>query len=421
MNTEKLAILGGSKSVEKKEQHFVWPIITEETRRAVMEQMDRTISIYNRSDIFETFEDKFAAYHGKKFGLLHNSGTSALHGMYVGCNLQPGDEVICPTYTFYATVTPLLHTGAKPVFADCADDGNIEPIQIQKKITPQTKAIVVTHMWGIPCDMDAIVRIAKENNLLLLEDCSHAHGAEYKNQKVGSFGDAAAWSLQGQKTVTGGEGGILLTDNEDIHTRALLLGHYNKRCRQEIPTDHDLREYAVTGMGLKLRAHPFAIAMANQQFDHLDEWVAQRNEFAEYMIKELDDLECLSTPKKACRKPSWYAFVMQYNEAKADGVSIEKFFEAIQAEGLVEADRPGSTCPIHDLPLMRKTNMILPHLHEEPVSATDESYPMAENFYKNAIKIPIWAQESDWDIVRSYAAGIRKVALNTRELARKLQ
>jgi dTDP-4-amino-4,6-dideoxygalactose transaminase len=141
-------------------------------------------------------------------------------------------------------------------------------VEIEKKITDKTKAIVVTHMWGIPCDMDAITVIAKKHNLRLLEDCSHAHGAKFNEQKVGTFGDAAVWSLQGQKTVTGGEGGILLTDDGEIHTRALLLGQYNKRCKQEIPRDHPLYQYALTGFGLKLRAHPLAIAMADQQFDH---------------------------------------------------------------------------------------------------------------------------------------------------------
>lgn len=138
--------------------------------------------------------------------------------MYAGCDLQPGDEVISPTYTFYATVTPMVFTRAKPVFADRKEDGNIDPWEIEKKITDKTKAIVVTHMWGIPCDMDTITAVAKKHNLRLLEDCSHAHGAEFDGQKVGTFGDAAAWSLQGQKTVTGGEGAILLTDDEEIHT-----------------------------------------------------------------------------------------------------------------------------------------------------------------------------------------------------------
>lgn len=421
MNTsqETLAILGGPKTIEQSGPHFVWPPISDETRKAVLEQLDRTISIYNRSDIFEQFETKFSNFHGRKYSLLHNSGTSALLGMYVGCNLQPGDEVIAPTYTFYATVTPMLFTGAKPVFVDCKEDGNIDPAEIEKKITDKTKAIVVTHMWGIPCDMDAITAIAKKHNLRLLEDCSHAHGAEFNGQKVGTFGDAAAWSLQGQKTVTGGEGGILLTDNEEIHTRALLLGHYNKRCKQEIPKNHSLYEYALTGFGLKLRAHPLAIAIADQQFDHLEEWLVKRGEFADYMIDELGKYEMLQMPNTKDRKPSWYAFVMQYQQANAHGLSIEKFYEAILAEGLIEADRPGSTMPIHNLPLFTQTNEAMPHLYSEPTS-DGSAFVGAEKYHHNALKFPVWSDDKDWPIAEAYVAGMKKVLDNTRTLAKRV-
>lgn len=414
------AILGGPKTIDQKGPHFVWPLITDETRAAVMRQMDESLSIYDRSGIFEKFENKFSAYHGRKYGLVNNSGTSALMGMYFGADLKPGDEVISPTYTFYATVTPMLFTGAKPVFCDCTEDGNIDPAKIEAAITDKTKAIVVTHMWGIPCDMDAITAIAKKHNLRLLEDCSHAHGAEYKGKKVGTFGDAAAWSLQGQKTVTGGEGGILLTDDQEVHNRALLLGHYNKRCKQEIPKDHPLYQYALTGFGLKLRAHPLAIAIADQQFDHLDELLRQRGEFAEYMIDELGKFDCLEMPNTKDRKPSWYAFVMQYREQQAHGLSIENFYKAVTAEGLREADRPGSTQPIADLPLFTQTSDALPQLYPEENDTEAGVFPVANDFYQNAIKLPVWSTDKDWPMVEAYVAGMKKVLENTRTLAQKL-
>ncbi len=119
--------------------------------------------------------------------------------MYEGLGLGLDDEVICPTYTFFATVSPLMSTGSHPVFCDCRMDGNIDPDEIIRNITPKTKAVIVTHMWGIPCEMDVIQEICLQNNLALLEDCSHAHGASYGGKKVGTFGTAAAWSLQGQK------------------------------------------------------------------------------------------------------------------------------------------------------------------------------------------------------------------------------
>ena len=202
----KLAINGGEKAVNIDRRHYVWPPITERTREAVLRQLEESISIYDRSGIIEKLEDKFAQYHGKKHALLTNSGTSALHSMYVGADLRGGDEVICPAYTFYATVTPLFFTGAIPVLADSKSDGNIDPQDIERKITEKTRAIVVTHMWGLPCDMDAIIKIAQQHNLLLFEDASHAYGATFRSRRTGTFGDVSAFSLQAQKTLIGGNG-----------------------------------------------------------------------------------------------------------------------------------------------------------------------------------------------------------------------
>lgn len=419
MNPSELpAILGGQKTIEAPAPHFVWPPITDETRQAVLAQLDRTISIYDKSDIFERFEGKFARYHDRKHSLLHNSGTSAILGMYFGLDLKPGDEVICPTYTFYASVTPMLITGAKPVFCDCKEDGNIDPREIEAAITDKTKAIAVTHMWGIPCDMDDIVAITRKHNLRLVEDCSHAHGAELGGKKVGTFGDAAAWSFQGQKTVTGGEGGIILTDDQELHTRALLLGHYNKRCKQEIDKSHPFYEYFLTGFGLKLRAHPLAIAIADQQFDHLEEYLHQRGEFADYMIDELKKFDCLSMPNTQDRKPSWYAFVMQYHSERAHGLPMQEFYKAILAEGLAEADRPGSTKHIHDLLLFTHPEGAFPQLYQANSNiGQDREFPRAKMYTEQALKFPVWSSKEDWPMVELYVAGMKKILDNTRALA----
>ncbi|MBU3934698.1 aminotransferase class I/II-fold pyridoxal phosphate-dependent enzyme [Patescibacteria group bacterium] len=309
-----LAILGGKKSVDKNPPHFIWPPIDKKIEKAVVKQLYKTISIYDRSGIFQEFEDAFSKYHGKKHALLCSSGTLAIHSMFVSANFKEGDEVICPAYTFFATVTPLLSMGVIPVLCDCDENGNIDPKEIKKKITLKTKGVVITHMWGMPCQMDEIVKICKKNNLLLLEDCSHAHGATYKGRVVGSFGDLAAWSLQGPKNITGGEGGILVIDNEEFYYRALLLGHYNKRCKQEIPKTHSLYKYAVTGMGLKYRVHPLAIAIASEIFKDIDKYHKIRSFFAQKIIKEFQNKKGIRTPNFSIDiKPSWYGFIFQYN------------------------------------------------------------------------------------------------------------
>lgn len=414
---EKLALFGGSKTVNLPSPRFVWPPITKNIEKATLQQLHRSISIYDRSGIFLEFESKFAKYYGRKYALLCNSGTTAIHSMYVATRLKEGDEVICPVYTFFATVTPLLFTGAKPILCDIDENGNIDPKEIEKKITKRTKAVVVTHMWGIPCQMDKIVYFCKRHKLLLLEDCSHAHGARYKNHLVGSFGDIAVWSLQGPKIVSGGEGGILLTDNKEFYYRTLLLGHYNKRCQQEIPKNHKFYKYSVTGMGLKYRAHPLAVAIALECLKNLDKWLQVKRNFASKIIDKLKGCKGIKLPDLSKEiEPSWYALVFKYKKDELENLPIEIFYKALIAEGLAEFDRPGSTCPLNLLPLFKNPSPLFPIYKKHPFSYKKGDFPKAEDFYKNAIKIPVWALKKDEKNVNLYIKGIKKVLNNYKSL-----
>lgn len=412
---KQIAILGGPRTIETKGPHYVWPRITQDVEQAVIKQLHTTVSIYDRSGVINEFETIFADYHGRKYALLSNSGTNAIYSMFEGLELRSGDEVICPVYTFFATVSPLMHTGATPIFCDCGNNGNISPTEIEKRVTQRTKAIVVTHMWGIPCDMDAIVSICRKHNLRLLEDCSHAHGAKYGGKLVGTFGDAAAWSLQGQKIITGGEGGIMLTDNNDLHCRALLQGHYNKRCKQEIPPDHPLAAFNTTGFGLKFRAHPLAVAMAQEQFSHLNEWLAQRQFYAERMTFAFNQFPFLKTPQVVGGRAGWYAYVMQFDATKSNGISINLFTKAVLAEGLIELDRPRSTGTLHQLPLFTNPNKVLPRLYPRSRECDQQPFPEAERFYDNALKLPVWTFHDEEQMVDLYINGIVKVASVVKE------
>ncbi|MCA9939977.1 MAG: DegT/DnrJ/EryC1/StrS family aminotransferase [Anaerolineales bacterium] len=412
----RLAINGGEKTVNINRSHFVWPPISEKTRAVVERQLGAGISIYNKSGIIAELEDQFADYHNRKHALLTSSGTAALHSVFVGANFSPGDEVLCPAYTFYATITPIFFTGAIPVLVDCREDGNLDPDAIEAKITERTKAIVVTHMWGLPCEMDAISAIAARHNLQLFEDVSHAHGATYNDQLVGTFGDASAFSLQGQKTVTGGEGGILLTDNDEIFYRALLLGHYNKRCKTEIPSAHPLARYATTGMGLKLRIHPVAAAIAKQQFAGLPQILAGRQKMAQKMVTALADLPGIRvpvTPNQATH--TWYAFVMQYQAEELGGLPIERFYDALQAEGCKELDRPGSTCPLNYHPLFQDPGQLFPGYNGQ-LNYRAGDFPVAENFHSRCLKLPVWHDPKDEEIVDLYIQAFRKVVANHHAL-----
>lgn len=314
-----------------------------------------------------------------------------------------------PAESYDAEDTAVVVTGAIPVMSDARDDGNIDPADVERRITPRTRAILVTHMWGMPCDMDSIVDIARRHGLSLIEDASHAHGATYHGQPVGSFGDIAAFSLQGQKTVTGGEGGILLTDDDDLYYRALAFGHYNKRCRAEIPKGHPLRRFATTGMGLKLRIHPLAAAIAEEQFALLPTILEGRRRVARTLQRRLGSLPGI-TPAIALEgiEPAWYALTMRYHADELGGLPIETFHRAILAEGCAEVDRPGSTCPLEDLPLFQDPGALFPAYAREGYPRRGD-FPRAEAFHDTLLKVPVWHDPKDDDVVDAYVVAFEKV------------
>lgn len=408
MVSSRLAIQGGKPVIPSTFKHPDWPLIDDGYEQAVIEQLHKSVSIYNRSGIIEEFENKFAKLHNRKYALLCNSGTNALWTMFVSASLMPGDEVICPTYTFFATNTPLLSSGVRPVFCDALPNGNLDPDEIEKKITKKTKAVVVTHMWGYVCNMDRIKEITKSHGLLLFEDCSHAHLAMWRDRYVGTFGDASIWSLQGQKNITGGEGGILLTDNEDIYVRANLHGHYNKRCKDEIPDSHKLKEFVVTGMGLKMRSHPLAVALANRMLDEHSKYQAIRNECAkkyDQLLSNYDFIEMLNTKDMT---PSWYAYIFKLKSPFRH--RRQSIVEMLHAEGLTEVDIPGSTGPNHSLALFKKPWILFPQFYAEkdPLNV-DDMFPVADEFYNSIIKLPTWTRPEHFELHELYLKGLKKV------------
>ncbi len=412
---DKLAMFGGSKTINIKSPHFVWPVITRKTERAVLKQLKNSISIYDNSGIIGELEKNLSVFFSKKHTLLTNSGTCALHSLYVASNLSKGAELICPAYTFFATVSPIFFTGAIPVLADCDENGNIDPKEIRKKITSKTKAVMVTHMWGMPCQMQEIREICKEKDLLLFEDISHAFGAEYHGRKVGTLGDAAACSLQGQKTITGGEGGFFISDSDEMFYRALALGHYNKRCKKEIPALHYLHDYAITGMGLKYRIHPLAAAIANEQLNEIRRILEGREKIARKLIDGLKDLKGIRVPildKKI--KHGWYAFIIKYVPEELGNLPIEKFYEALKAEGCYELDIPNSTSPLNLLPLFQNSSKLFPEYTQVHYKKGD--FPRAERFFSSILKLPVWHEKKDEKIVDLYIKTFKKVIKNYRQL-----
>ncbi|EGX95966.1 Pyridoxal phosphate-dependent transferase, major region [Cordyceps militaris CM01] len=396
--------------------HHVWPLLSAESETAVVDQMHRTLSIYDRSDIYETFEDRWRTMHGLKHALVCSSGTIAILHMFDALGLRPGDEILCPVYTFFATASPLLQYGAVPVFCDALADGNLDPAEILARTTPRTRAVIVTHMWGLPCRMSEIVANARQVGIKVLEDCSHAHGAVVDGKMVGAWGDMAAWSMQAKKNIMGGQAGVMATNSTDYYSRAILHGHFNKRAKQEVPTDHPLRKFWLTGIGLNLRAHPLAIALANQQLDLFERHDATRQAHAGYMARELSAIPFLTMPAvgRDADKHAWYAFVMQFDASKAPrGLTRDVFVRRLtEQHGLTEVDIPKSTGLLHDLPLFTHPHEAIPRFGDAPwyePQPTSE-FPRARRFYDQAIKLPVWSTEADAPIVAKYVKAFLEAA-----------
>lgn len=219
-----LALLGGSKIRQKPFPNH--PIIGEEEKKQVMEVLESgNISTFIASPgenflggkKIREFEDKFAKKIGTKFAVTFNSASSALHAAVIAVGVEPGQEVIVPPNTFTSTATSSLMHNAIPIFCDIKEDTYcLDPKKIESLITPLSKAIIPVHLFGHSCDMDEIVEISKKNNLKIIEDCAQSIGAEYKNKKVGTIGDCGIFSFQESKIIMTGEGGMLITNDEEI-------------------------------------------------------------------------------------------------------------------------------------------------------------------------------------------------------------
>ena len=408
-NENTLAVYGGNPIMKKEDGKFIHPHITKKLEDAVIDQLHDTISIYASGKIFEKFENEFAKYHGKKYGLVVSSGTSAIHSLFDSINLKSGDEIICPIYTFFATISPIFQTGATPIFVDCDETGNIDYKKIESKISEKTKAIIVTHMWGYPCKMDKIKELSDKYGIYLFEDCSHAHGGSYHGRKLGSWGDAAIFSLQGSKIITGGEGGIIITNNKNIYKNCILFGQYNKRCKQIISKNSVEYNYAITGKGLKLRAHPLAIRIAYELFNDLDRINAMKQRIVaiiEKAVKDIDGLDLNTSYKNSIN--SYYALIFKYDPTKFNNVPIESFLKALQAEGGIEFDKPGSTCPLNRLELFMNPTYLYPNYSN--IINNKDKFPNADKFYDYTFKLPVWYNIDDIDIVLKYCDILKKVS-----------
>lgn len=431
---EKLALQGGPKAVTLGPQDtFVWPIITQEDEQAVLDVLHtRQMS---GTEITKQFEEEFAAWTGSTYALCAVNGTESIRAAIWACGVGAGDEVICPSMTYWASCASALTLGATVHFADI--DPNtlcIDPNDIEHRIGPKTKAIIVVHYAGHPCDMDPIMAIARKHGIKVIEDFSHAQGGLYKGRMIGTIGDVGATSLMTGKSFAIGEGGILITNDNQIWQRATHFGHYERtgiatrwNPAQQNITDPELVPYiGISLFGAKHRINQMASAMGRVQLKYYPERII---EIQRAMNRFWDMME--GCPGVHAHRPAkdsgstmggWYVARGLYRSEELGGLSAKKYMEAVHAEiGDLCPCYAGANAPLHlheyfhsfDLFRMGKPTVL--SFGQRDVRQGKGSLPHSENIFETCISVP-WFRKDNPALIEQFVAAYRKVATNATAL-----
>ncbi|MBU0610332.1 MAG: DegT/DnrJ/EryC1/StrS family aminotransferase, partial [Armatimonadetes bacterium] len=327
------AIEGGSPL--RTEPFPPWPYFQPEMIDAAMEPLKTGRVNYWTGDIGMKFEQAFADWAGAKFGVSTSNGTSALHTALAGAGVGPGDEVITTSYSFIASCFCILQAGAIPVFADVEKNGHtIDPKSIEEKISPKTKAIVAVHLYGCICDMDAIMEVAERHNLIVIEDCAQAHGGQVRDKKVGTIGHFGAYSFcQSKHFTTGGEGGAVVTNDEDaIWTMRSFRDHgYDVRERLRLLELEAKLPYIHNSIGFNYRLTEMQSAIGLECLRIFDTWnLPNRKRNAAILDAALKDepwIAALPVNDDYRKNAYWlYPIVLDTEKINTDG---KHFFHAL--------------------------------------------------------------------------------------------
>ncbi|CAI0878659.1 DegT/DnrJ/EryC1/StrS family aminotransferase [Serratia fonticola] len=344
---------------------------------------------YNGGGIIEELEARWSQFTNMKYTLSFNSGTSALYTIYQSLGLSHGDEVLVSDYTFFACATPLVTSGCNIKFIDCNDFGNIDPEKLRENISPATKALVITHLWGQPCDMDIILDICNEFGIYLIEDCSHAHGATYKGRHVGTFGIASAWSVGAKKNITGGHGGLLSTNSKEIMKNAILLTHYNES-RYFPLIDNVPEDVKVSGTGMNLRMHQFAARLLLEQITDIDVVIKQKTEsiscFFQY-IKALKGITFAIHDDDV--QHAYYALPIRINQDVLGPCFRDRLLFELHRLGAIDFDKPETTGPLHQYSIFNSQHCC-------------DNLPRSLRYHNEVIKISPWYSKDRLEYAKWY-------------------
>ncbi len=392
----RLALLGGAPAVSG--QPPEWPFFDDADRQALNDVMESRIwGGYHES--VAALEREFAAYHGAAHGIALANGTVSLEIALSAAGIKPGDEVIVPPITFVASATSVLRVGAVPVFVDIDPQTiNLSPEKVAQHINPRTRAIVAVHFAGHPVDLDRLTQVCDQHGLVLIEDCAHAHGAEWHERRVGSFGSFGSFSFQASKNMTAGEGGILVTNDADLAERARSISNQGRR------TGGEWYEHETLGTNARLTG--FQATLLLNQLKRLPHQVATRMEGARRLREGLLKISGFKpTPQMIDERVTTHAFhifSLKFDAEAFDGVSRSTVIAALQAEGVpVTAGYPR---PIYRNELFKK----FPHVVHDCLEA--------EAYCETSIWLPHNSLLADEEWIDEALEAFRKVRENAGEL-----
>jgi len=331
----------------------------------------------------EEFEKAVAQYCGAKYGVAVSSGTAALHAAYSVAEISAGDEIITTPLTFAATANAIIYCGGKPVFADVQEDTlNIDPKEIEKKITKKTKAIAPVDFAGHPCDYQEIFKIAKKYKLLVIEDAAHSLGSKYRGKKIGSFSDMTILSFHPVKAITTGEGGMILTNNKNFYKKLKIFRHHGVVKKPKMGGWY----YEIEDPGYNYRLTDFQCALGLSQLKKLDKFIKRRKEIVIKYNQAFENIKEIIVPtEKSYANVARHFYIIQLRLDKLK-TSRKKIFEQCQKNGLgVQVHY----IPLHSQPFYRKK-----------FDYKIGDFPITEKYYQRAITLPLFPKMLDRDIKR---------------------
>ena len=408
---EKLALLGG-KPVKTKE-FPAWPQYDQKEEKALMEVLRSGVWWRTPGTKTLEFESQFAAYHHARHGIACTNGTAALEIVMAGIGIGLGDEVIVPDFTFVASASAVLFANAMPVFVDV--DPNtfcIDPEQVEAAITPRTRAVIAVHVGGHPSDLDRLVEICRIHNLFLIEDCAHAHGSEWKGIRVGSLGVAGTFSFQASKLMTAGEGGIVITNNDDLAVRF--------RSVHDCGRMPDRWFYSHYMYGSNYRLSEWQGAVLTWQLERLDEQAARRSKNAAYLnqaLVEIDGIRPQALDPRVTRNGQ-YCYIFHVDPQAFGGLRTEKFIEALNAEGVpTQASYP----PVHLLEVFQNGEFrkrLSPEVADWVYEFLKADYPVSQDAAENTVWMVHRTLLGDEPDMAEIVAAVRKIQQNHMELVK---